>query len=259
MRWAVCRTILGLVGGALGLALAGCGSQTDGRGSILVFAAMSLTDVLADVGELYRDETGRTVAFSYSGSQTLAQQIANGAPADLFISAGRFPVDYLIDEGAIGPEVERLLANSLVVVTRAGEAGIGSIDELGTDAMGTVAVADPELAPAGRYAQEALTHLGIWRDIQHKLVYGNDVRVTMAYVESGNADAGLVYETDAKTANRLEVQRIVPPGSYSPIAYLAAVVERSEKKESAAEFNRFLKGDSAAAMFRKHGFEPVGP
>lgn len=248
-----------LVGGAVGLALAGCGLQPAGRGSILVFAATSLTNVLAEVGELYETETGRTVVFSYSGSQTLAQQIASGAPADLFISAGRFPVDYLIDEGAIGPEVERLLANRLVVVTRAGEAGIGSIDGLRTDAVGTVAVADPELAPAGRYAQEALTHLGLWQDIQAKLVYGNDVRVTMTYVQSGNADVGLVYETDAKGAKGLEVQRIVPPESYSPIAYLVAVVERSEKKESAFEFTRFLKGDSAAAVFRKHGFEPVGP
>ena len=258
MLWTTYKIACVLVVAAVGPALTGCGSPANERDGILVFAAASLTDVLHEIGELYEEDTGRVVSFSYSGSQTLAQQIASGAPADLFISAGRFPLDYLIDQGAVGPDVEPLLANSLVVITRAGEDGITSVAELATDRVERVAVADPDLAPAGRYAEEALTHLGLWRDIQDKLVYGNDVRVTMTYVESGNADVGLVYETDARNARKLEVRRIVPRDSYSPIAYLAAVVERSEKKRSAGEFTSFLKGDSAAALFRKHGFEPLG-
>jgi len=259
MHFRLREIMYGLVFGAIGFVLVGCGLESDGRGRILVFAATSLTNVLTEIGELYENETGRTVSFSYSGSQTLAQQIASGAPADLFISAGRFPMDYLIEEEVIDQEVERLLSNSLVAVTRVDEAGIKSINELKTEAVRKVAVADPELAPAGRYAQEALSYLVLWQEIQEKLVYGSDVRVTMTYVTSGNADVGLVYETDARNTKGLKIQRIVPPESYSSIAYLVATVGRSEKKESAAEFTQFLRGNSATVVFRKHGFESIRP
>ena len=247
----VCLTLL--------LAVVACSSQTGEGPGPLVFAATSLTDVLTEIGRTYESRTGVDVDFNFGGSQGLAQQIARRAPADLFIAAGEFPVSFLAERGLVAGEVRPLLVNELVVVTRTGGFRPQSMAQLLLDDMGRVAVANPELAPAGRYAREALSNLGLWGPLDGKLVFGADVRATLTYVETGNADAGLVYRTDAMTSDKVDLLDIVPDTSYSQILYPGAVLSASDRREQALEFLRFLESAEARDVFRRYGFEPFAP
>ena len=238
-------------------AVAGCTSRPAERPEILVFAAASLVDVLAEVEREFEARSDVSVAFSYGGSQTLARQIAGGAPADMLIAAGRFPVQYLAEEGLIDGEATGVLANKLVVAVRSDDIRLDSIEQLAGKGVGRVAIADPEVAPAGAYARESLTHLGLWDALSEKLVIGVDVRATLAYVETGNVDAALVYRTDANIARGVLTLDIVPPESHLPIVYPAAVIRRSERKASAREFLEFLRGGVAGSIFLRHGFQPL--
>ena len=240
------------------VAVLACTSGRDERTEVLVFAAISLSNALEEIGRSFEKQGNVDVAFSYGGSQMLAQQIAKGAPADVFISAGESPVEFLSEKELVEPDVVRIISNRLVVVTRSGDVTLEALGELTTGAGQRVAIADPDLAPAGRYAQESLTHLGLWEELQASLVFGADSRATLTYVETGNADIAILYETDARTARGVLILDVVPPESYSPIVYPAVVVSRSQEKTAAAEFVRFLGSESSAAAFRKHGFAPVG-
>ena len=237
----------------------GCLSPSRGRSELLVFAAASLTDALTEIGRAFEAQSEIGIAFSYGGSQELAQQISSGAPADLFIPAGQFPMEFLADKGMIEREAMNLLSNKLVVVTRTNGIQIENLEQLNTDIVERIAIADPDLAPAGGYARESLTRLGLWDELQGKLVIGADVRVTLAYLESGNVDIALVYKTDARVASNVNVLDLVPSDSYTSVAYPAVVVRRSEKKAEADEFLEFLRSEAAAEIFLRHGFEPLHP
>ena len=239
--------------------LVACSSEGSERHKLLVFAAASMTDVLTDIGRAYEESDGTRVAFSFGGSQTLAQQIASGAPADLFISAGEFPAQFLAEKDLIEAGPVDLLSNKLVVVVHAEGVSVETMDELSTDKVDRLAVADPDLAPAGRYARESLMRLGLWDDLEGKVVIGADVRVTLAYVETGNVDVAIVYKTDARVASNVKVLDIVPLDSYSKVVYPAVVVRYSDEKARAAEFLDFLGGETATNIFQRHGFEPLGP
>ena len=244
---------------ALLMGVLGCSSQPNERVELLVFAATSLTDALTEIGSAFEEQTGISVSFSFGGSQLLAQQIAQGAPADLFIAAGAFPVESLAERRLVEPGAVNILSNKLVVVTRLGGVELRSLEDLRDATVQRVAMAHPDLAPAGRYARESLSRLGLWESLEGKLVMAEDVRVALAYVQAGNADAALVYQTDAMAVSGVVLLDLVPPDSYSQIVYPAAVVERSEKKEQATRFLSYLRGERAAAIFRRHGFEPLEP
>lgn len=237
--------------------LTGCSVRSDERNELLVFAAASLADALGEAVEEYEARTGVRVAVSYGGSQMLAQQIASGAPADVLISAGEFPVLWLADKNMVEGTSLPLLSNRLVVAAREGsEIDLSSIDQLTEAWAARIAIADPELAPAGEYAREALVKLKIWDQVQSKLVTGADVRATLAFVESGNADAALVYATDAKAGRNIEVFDVVPPDSYRPIVYPAAIVSTSRNKSASMAFLEFLRSNDGLESFRGYGFEP---
>ena len=247
MRRLICLCLaLAIVG------TAACSSGTVGEDELLVFAAASLGDALAVVQAEFDDEIN--VAVSYGGSQMLARQISNGAPADVFISAGESPIGMLEEEGLVEGQPVQVLANKLVLVTHPDRIRVDTMDALATDVVERLAIADPELAPAGVYSKEALIGLGLWERVEGKLLFGADVRATLVYVQTGNASAALVYETDAATARDLLAQDIVPPESYSPVVYPSIIVRRSEKKELAAEFVKLLLSDRARQIFLQHGF-----
>ena len=250
--FAVC---MGLLMGVL----IGCSSRADDS-EILVFAAASLVDALTEIEREFEAQSDTSVAFSFGGSQTLAQQIASGAPADLFIAAGEFPIEFLAERELLDQDASNILANKLVVVTRSDGVRLDSMEQLVIkETVERVAIADPNLAPAGRYARESLTRLGLWDAIQKKLVIGVNARATLAYVESGNVDAALVYQTDAAIAGDVQALDIVPPESHSAIVYPAAIIKRSEHKVEAREFLEFLRGQTAKSIFIKHGFQPLEP
>ena len=235
------------------LALFACGGEHD----LLVFAATSLRDPLTQVSEIYEIESGVNVNLSFGASQSLAQQIASGAPADVFISAGRGPVDFLEERGLAsvpGSHSLRLLSNELVVVTRDISGEIDSLESLASDAIVRIALADPALAPAGSYAEEALRSAGVWDGLQGKLLLGKDVRAAMTYVEVGSADAGIVYRTDALSSDSLEVVYSIDPVLHSTIIYPAVSVNGSSSTGDASGYLEFISSEESISVFRRFGF-----
>ena len=234
-----------------------CGSG--GEDEIVVCAAASLTEVMEHLGLYFAEIEGIKVRFSLGGSTALAQQIIRGAPADAFVFAGPQPMVMLDERGLIVPDsTVELLGNELVLIASsptADKTELSSIEEL-ADADFRVTIADPDLAPAGRYAREALQDLGMWQRLEHRLVFGFNVRVTLGYVETGNVDAAIVYRTDAQIVEGLEVFASIPKESHSPIVYPAGVVERSSHVEAARKFLLFLQGDKARETFQEYGFIP---
>ena len=238
---------------AVCLALVACGGEKD----LLVFAATSLRDPLTEVSEHYESENGVNVNLSFGGSQSLAQQIASGAPADVFMSAGIGPVHFLEQRALASiPDSRslRLLSNELVVVTRDESGGLDSLKSLTSDAIERIALADPALAPAGAYAEEALRSAGVWDRLRDKILLGKDVRAAMTYVAVGNADAGIVYRTDALSSDSLDVAYSVDPALHSTIIYPAVAVNGSSNSGDASQYVEYLSSEEAISIFRRFGF-----
>lgn len=248
-RWAA---TLGLV-----LVLLACSPSDSEPNEVLVFAAASLANALEEIAADFETASGTRVAFSFGGSQTLAQQVASGAPADLIIAAGEFPVQFLVERDLVLSGPVDLLTTKLVVVIRQGADRPETLQDLTGTAFPKIAIAAPDLAPAGTYAREALKELGLWEQVEGKLVFAPDVRATLAYVESGNADAALVYETDARASNRVDVLDIVPIESYSPIVYPAALIVKAPNESEAKLFLEFLESPEALKIFQNLGFQPA--
>ncbi len=243
---------------ALVLALSGCAAQGDG---LTVFAAASLTDALQPLGQGFRERTGVPVRFSFGGSTTLAQQLARGAPADLFIAAGPTPMELLEGRQLLLEDSRRtLLTNSLVLVARRDGISDLAAPDLLSDRVSRVALADPALAPAGVYSQAALESLGLWEALQPKLVLGLDVRTVLAYVERGEADVGLVYATEAVGREGLRVLFTVPPAAHPQVQYPIAVLRGSGRQRAAREFIAYLESPEALAVFEGQGWRaaPAG-
>ena len=239
------------------LAVASCGGGD--REEILVSAAASLTDLMERLGEQYTEVEGVRVKFNLGGSTPLAQQIVRGAPTDAFVSAGPGPMERLEAEGHLDPGSRvDLLTNELVVVGPPGVPPLGYRTVQGLLAgYDRVAIADPDLAPAGRYAREALQNLGIWEELQSRLVYGTDVRVALRYVKTRNVDLGIVYLTDALENDDVTIFWTIPKDSYSTIVYPAAVLAGSKHLRAARGFLEFLRSPQARVTFREFGFVPV--
>ncbi len=235
------------------LGAAACGD--DSEDPILVFAAASLEDPVTELARRFEDETGIQADLNFGGSNALARQIVAGAPADLFLSAGAGPVDLLIAEGLAGePDVRELLGNELVVVTRSEAGQMESLESLLGERFTRLTIVDPGLGPAGRYAQEALQSAGIWDALSSKILLSSDVRAVLSYVEAGNADAGIVYRTDAATTPELSVAFGVPSEAHSPIRYLGVALESADRSEAASRMLEFLTSEDAVAEFGRFGF-----
>ena len=238
------------------LACTGCGGREEP--SLLVFAATSLKNALTEVSEEYERRASVEVDISFGGSQEMAQQIVAGAPADVFISAGPAPLAYLLERKLVEEGNSRpILSNELVVVTTDRWPVVDSLDFLLYSDVARVALADPRLAPAGAYAEEALKQIELFEPLKHKILYGKDVRAAMSYVSSGNADAAIVYRTDA-SASSLRVVYLIPTKLHSPIVYPAAVLRGADDHDEAVEFLDFLRGPEAGAVFQRFGFLEPG-
>jgi len=234
-----------------------------------VFAAASLTESLNEIQTLYTDVAPNvTLLFTTLASGTLQTQIEQGADADLFISAGQNEMNAL-DATYAGTEFNPLgldfilsntridlLGNQLVLAVPAGNpAGITSFEDLITDRVTMLAIGAPASVPAGMYAQETLTALGLWDTLnaENKLTLASSVKEVTAQVTAGSVDAGIIYLTDANAAD-LEVVAIAPTDSHSPIVYPAAVLTNSHAPQAAEDFLAFLTGPEATAVFESYGF-----
>lgn len=264
-RFAVAAmTVLALVAGLAGCA-SGTGSpQTNGTTettepsvTITISAAASLTDALDEVVASY-ESTHPDVTFSinYGASGTLEEQIAQGAVADIFFSASKKYVDALDEEGLIVEGTRtNVVGNELVVVVPSDSSlGISSLEDLVSADVEIVTLGDAEAVPAGKYAAQSLEWAGVFDAVSAKAVFGKDVKEVLTYVETGNADAGIVYATDALASDKVTVAFTIPSDSHDPIVYPAAVLNVGENQEAAQAFLEYLASDEAIAIFADYGF-----
>ncbi|HEV2305084.1 MAG TPA: molybdate ABC transporter substrate-binding protein [Candidatus Acidoferrales bacterium] len=244
---------------AICFALAGCGNVGHSPNqpvTLTVSAAISLKGPLQLIGQNYqRTHPDQRVVCNFGASGTLQRQIEQGAPVDVFISAGERQMDALEKEKLLVPGTRRdLLSNQMALIEPARSQKIKTFADLRQRSVKTIAVGNPKIVPAGMYAQEVLEHLRLLPAIQHKLVYAADVRQALAYVETGNADAGLVYVTDAKITSAVRVAAIAPEDSHLPILYPVALLTSSKSPEAARSFLDTLESPDSLAAFEKAGF-----
>jgi molybdate transport system substrate-binding protein len=238
---------------SLVLMLTGCG--TPGPEGVAVFAAASTREGVESVARTFTAATGTPVRITPAATNVLARQIEQGAPADLFFSADEEWADYLAARGLVVRRRD-LLANRLVVVTSADRPmNLRSMSDLARPEIRRLAIAG-ESVPAGTYARQALRGAGIWEAVKGRLLEGGDVRETLSYVLRGEAEAGIVYATDARAAGeRVQVAFTVPQELHQPIRYPLVLVRRLGAAAAAERFFQYLEGEEAAANFRQLGFE----
>jgi molybdate transport system substrate-binding protein len=227
---------------------------------LTVFAAASLTDALKDVSALWVQAGHPALRLSFGSSSTLARQIEQGAPANLFASADEKWMDYLARKNLIVADTRKdLLGNDLVLVVPADKPlhvtigpGFDLPDLLGP--AGRLAVGDPAHVPVGIYAEQALRKLGLWDSISPRLARTDDVRSGLLLVERGEAPAGIVYATDAPVSKGVMVAGIFPASSHDAISYPFAVTRSGDTIEARVLFS-FLAGPEARAIFVQRGFK----
>ena len=224
--------------------------------SLLISAAASLKEVLEEIKPLYQQSKPNVnISYNFGSSGALQQQIEQGAPADIFISAAKRQVDALEQKGFLVAGTRNIIAkNKLVLVVPKNAVGITSFYSLKDAKVKKIAIGEPRSVPAGQYGQQVLEKLKIWSAIKSKLVFANNVRQVLASVETGNADAGLVYITDAKISDKVKVVVTADEKYHSPIIYPLAVIKSSKNVDAAKEFSQFLSSNQAKAVFRKYGF-----
>ena len=225
--------------------------------TLTISAAASLTDVMEEIKKLYEENSVHSLEMNYASSGALQQQIEQGAPADVFISAAQRQMDTLEKKDLIMAESRMdLLQNAVVLMVPATERNkeITGFHSLTADNIRVLAIGEPEGVPAGRYAKELLNSLDIWDPLEEKLILAKDVRQVSNYVETGNADAGIVYMTDAMSSNQVEVIAAAPDGSHTPVTYPAAITSNTSSYEAAADFMTFLQSEEAIELFEKSGF-----
>ena len=246
---------------AAALLMAGCSRSSPappGGADLTLSAAASLSDVLRQTLPAFEQaHPGVKVHVNLGSSGALANQVAQGAPVDVFISAGQAQMDQLVRGGFVdAAQVKPFARNRLVLVVPAeAKSAPASWADLTSPQIRHVAVGNPAHVPAGQYAEATLKSLSLWDKLQPKLVLGEDVRQALQFVESGEADAGLVYATDAANAPKVRVAWSVPESDHPPIVYPLAVVKSSAHPEKAAALAEFLLGPDVASSLKAAGFE----
>lgn len=265
-RVAACLILLASVGATACRAAPGPASgpeQGNGNGAaqpveLLVSSAASLQDALREAAaEFVRKHPEIKVRFNFGSSGALAQQIVAGAPVDVFIAAGRQPVDMLAEQGLVDPGRVHIIARNQVVliVPRNGTGTVRGWQDLSRPEVRRIAIGDPAHVPAGQYGRQVLQHLGLWEKVKPKLVLDQDVREVLHHV-AGEAQAGVVYRTDAMTSDRVVVAAEAPAGSHAPVVYPLAVPNTSRHPDEARALAGFLTSQQGQAVLQRHGFLP---
>lgn len=221
---------------------------------VLLFAAASTSIALEEINEQFHGEYGIGIRANFAASSMLAQQIDDGAEADVFLSANERWADYLDEKGLVA-ERRDLLKNRLVVIVPA-DLGmeVKTPSDLLPDRIQHLALADPEAVPAGIYAKQALTALGLWQRLKGKVVAGADVLSALSFVETGAAEAGIVYATDAAISRHVKVAIELDADLTDPIRYPVVRIKRAAENPAADLFYQHLNSSQAVEVFRKHGF-----
>lgn len=246
------------------LFLAGCGSNPapttqSASKEIYVSAAASLRDALTEIQKNYQQKNSNIkLIYNFGGSGSLQRQIEQGAPADIFFSAGKSQMDALEKENLLVKATRKdLVGNVLVLVVPKAQSKVANLQDLTKTDVVKVGIGSPDSVPAGKYAQEAMNSLHLWNDVKPKLVFTEDVSQVLRYVETGNVDAGVVYQSDAQSSDKVKVVTSFPANSHSPIVYPAAVLNTSKNQKEANDFFNYLTSPEAQKVFEKYGFKTM--
>lgn len=223
--------------------------------ALVVLAASSLTESLQQVAETWTAQGHPAVTFSFDASSRLAKQVEAGAPVDAFFAADTEWMNYLDEKGLIDTSTRaNLLGNTLVLVVPSGSTlGVGGALDLEKSEIKHLALAG-ESVPAGKYGRAALGSFGVLEGMKHRIVSGENVRTVLGWVATGEAEAGIVYATDAKVEPRVKVAFTFPPASHPPIVYPVAVVKNAARPKDAAAFIAYCKSAEGMAVFTAAGF-----
>lgn len=224
---------------------------------LTISAAVSLQESLEEIKKTYEQANESvTIKFNYGSSGSLQQQISQGAPVDIFMSAAEDKFSKLIEQNLIDDgDSHNLLKNELVlIVSKESDHNISEFAHLAKQNVNSISIGIPETVPAGKYAKESLESLNIWSDVEEKIVFAKDVRQVLSYVETGNVQAGIVYKTDALTSSKVEIVASAVASSHAPIIYPVGVVNESRNYNAAKDFYLYLQQEKTLKVFEKHGF-----
>ncbi|MGG3307413.1 molybdate ABC transporter substrate-binding protein [Paenibacillus lautus] len=260
----------GLLLGAMLLLISACASNqtpltdtskppsgAEKKVEVMVSAAASLKSSLEETGRRFEAEFPNvTLRYNFGGSGSLGQQLEQGAPVDLFVSAATEPMDRLVEKGIVQSDaVQLMFRNALVLIEPVGKQNVKQLSDLLKPEVRVLAIGQPDTVPAGEYAKETLQNEGLWEDVESKAVYAKDVTQVLAYVESGNADAGFVYKTDLKSSAKATLALEVDPDKHQPIEYPAAVPGNAKHPQEAEAFLEFMRMPEIRDIFTEAGFE----
>ncbi len=240
------------------VAILSVSSAANAATELKVYAASSMTNAVSDIAQQFETKYDVTVTPVYGGSSSIARQILNGAPADIFISANTKWMDYLVKSKAVkNDSVTNLVRNSLVLIAPKAST-IEPFDFSDVNAWNQalegnrLALGNPVSVPAGMYAKESLTNLGVWKKLERQIAPAKNVRLALALVERGEAPLGVVYKTDALLTDKVKVVGEFANDTHADIIYPAAIVKDSTQSE---QFFEYLKSDDAKKVFAQYGFQ----
>lgn len=250
------KKTMGLI--SLALLMSGCSNTSANDEKLLVSAASSLTDVLKEMElQFHEIEPNIELTFNYGSSSKLRSQIEQGAPADLFLSASETDMELLesqqlIDEDSIKPFAE----NQLVLASLEEFPETTDFQELVLNTEEKIAIGEPDSVPLGAYSKKALENENLWNSLSARLIYAKDARQVVTYVESGNAELGIIYSSDAVISREISGTLEVP-GQTDPIIYPGAVVADSANQPAATAFLEFVTSSKGQAILKEYGFMPI--
>ncbi len=258
MRPAISHLLLAVL--LAGSVTVSCSRTRDG--TMMVFAAASLTDVLQAQAEHFlteRELPGDTIRFHFHSSNACALQIRQGAPADLFVSADDGILLGMMHAGMLTRAgYQRLVSNRLVLIAPARhESPIQRSSDLAGSGWRRLAIGNPASTPVGRYARSALESMDLWHAVEGRLLPAEHVRQALLYVRTGEADAGIVYLSDVSNERDVEIVEIISPDHTPAIVFSGGVIRAGRNPEAAREFLRYLASDEAAPIWRRFGFPPI--
>jgi molybdate transport system substrate-binding protein len=219
---------------------------------VRVFAAASLTDALREIAATYERTSRDRIVFNFGASSTLARQIEQGAPADLFLSADEEKMNALAKRGLVSARASVLSNTLVIVVPRDGGRAIANARQLAQ--VSSLALAEPSSVPAGIYAKQYLVAQQVWARLAPKVIPTDNVRAALAAVESGNVDAAIVYKTDALLSKKVRIAYEVPRQAGPKISYPFAVLTDADEPVAARRFFAYLRSQAAKTVFAKYGF-----
>jgi molybdate transport system substrate-binding protein len=235
--------------------LTGCSSKENKQSQLTVSAAASLSGVLEEITEDFKEEHPEIdVQFNFGASGSLKEQIEQGAPVDVFLSASIEKFDELVDGGFV-KDGKNLVRNELVLITPADKQDVQTFQDLSSDKVEKIALGMLSVVPAGEYGQQALAFYRVWDNIQSKIVYAKDVRQVLTYVETNNTQAGIVYKTDAITSDKVRIVQTADASSHDAIVYPAGIVADSKLPEDAQLFLNYLSEESVQQIWEQYGFQ----